>query len=480
MRLSATLYGEEEHDTASLTMEVKQLTRDGSYRMEQEQQVDLGGLGDTLFAGLSPEELAQLENHSVTLYDRESGTLYQKGVQLYSLEGEPLPDDVWVSTQVGELPAVNTLSLPGTLGELLVEAYGHSWYYYRSSPWETVMDSALPVRLLLDDGNFTRSASGGRTTYRWAVDLPALLERARMLGVMEDAPAVEGLPALDMHGEAVLRGGALEKLDGSGQMELDVLGIPADAGFTLDAAPGRLELEMEFTGAYIGKVELSLNGRVTETAAQPVTTPPAGETVERLEVLSGQVEPGVPADFGAARYVQCLLDARLGRGYDPEFLTALGETEESLSAQIAEENVQALCNLLIIEFPTEEIRGEAAGLLKELYAKADYTVGAAVPTGNGSEVEITVRPVDALARVNDALWERLDAFNAGYTGDTSTDEGYAAYDAAWAEDALALFEEGTRLMKKCTTQLDKAEQKVSKLLAGPDGKPVEEPFEGEG
>ena len=41
------------------------------------------------------------------------------------------------------------------------------------------------------------------------------------------------------------------------------------------------------------------------------------------------------------------------------------------------------------------------------------------------------------------------------------------------EDALALFEEGTRLMKKCTTQLDK-------LLAGPDGKPVEEPFEGEG
>lgn len=48
------------------------------------------------------------------------------------------------------------------------------------------------------------------------------------------------------------------------------------------------------------------------------------------------------------------------------------------------------------------------------------------------------------------------------------------------EDALTLFEEGTRLMKKCTTQLDKAEQKVSKLLAGPDGNLKEEPFEGEG
>lgn len=48
------------------------------------------------------------------------------------------------------------------------------------------------------------------------------------------------------------------------------------------------------------------------------------------------------------------------------------------------------------------------------------------------------------------------------------------------EDALVLFEEGTKLMKKCSAQLDRAEQKVSKLLAGPDGTPKEEPFEGEG
>ena len=48
------------------------------------------------------------------------------------------------------------------------------------------------------------------------------------------------------------------------------------------------------------------------------------------------------------------------------------------------------------------------------------------------------------------------------------------------EQAMALFEEGAKLLRECTAQLDKAEQKVSKLLAGPDGKPVEEPFEGEG
>ena len=48
------------------------------------------------------------------------------------------------------------------------------------------------------------------------------------------------------------------------------------------------------------------------------------------------------------------------------------------------------------------------------------------------------------------------------------------------EDALSLFEEDTKLMKKCSAQLDRAEQKVTRLLAGPDGAPVEEPFQGEG
>ena len=48
------------------------------------------------------------------------------------------------------------------------------------------------------------------------------------------------------------------------------------------------------------------------------------------------------------------------------------------------------------------------------------------------------------------------------------------------ESALTLFEEGTALMKKCSAMLDKAEQKVAKLLPGPDGEPVEQAFEEEG
>ena len=44
-------------------------------------------------------------------------------------------------------------------------------------------------------------------------------------------------------------------------------------------------------------------------------------------------------------------------------------------------------------------------------------------------------------------------------------------------DSLALFEEGTKLIAACSKQLDQAEQQVGKLMKGPDGAPVELPFE---
>ena len=46
-------------------------------------------------------------------------------------------------------------------------------------------------------------------------------------------------------------------------------------------------------------------------------------------------------------------------------------------------------------------------------------------------------------------------------------------------DSLALFEEGTALIRSCENQLDEAEQKVVKLRKGPDREPEELPFEDE-
>lgn len=47
---------------------------------------------------------------------------------------------------------------------------------------------------------------------------------------------------------------------------------------------------------------------------------------------------------------------------------------------------------------------------------------------------------------------------------------------AQLSDSLALFEEGTRLVASCRTELDKAEQQVVKLMRGEDGAPVETEF----
>lgn len=46
-------------------------------------------------------------------------------------------------------------------------------------------------------------------------------------------------------------------------------------------------------------------------------------------------------------------------------------------------------------------------------------------------------------------------------------------------DSMTMFEEGTGLIKSCSTMLDAAEQKVVKLKKGADGAPIELPFEAE-
>lgn len=46
-------------------------------------------------------------------------------------------------------------------------------------------------------------------------------------------------------------------------------------------------------------------------------------------------------------------------------------------------------------------------------------------------------------------------------------------------ESLALYEEGTGLIKQCSIMLDEAEQKVVKLKKGPNREPIELPFEDE-
>ena len=44
------------------------------------------------------------------------------------------------------------------------------------------------------------------------------------------------------------------------------------------------------------------------------------------------------------------------------------------------------------------------------------------------------------------------------------------------DESLKLFQEGTELLRSCGKLLDEAELQVKMIMAGPDGKPVEEEF----
>lgn len=48
------------------------------------------------------------------------------------------------------------------------------------------------------------------------------------------------------------------------------------------------------------------------------------------------------------------------------------------------------------------------------------------------------------------------------------------------DTSLKLFEEGTMLIRCCGEYLDRAEQKVVKLMKSESGEPIELPFESEG
>ena len=45
------------------------------------------------------------------------------------------------------------------------------------------------------------------------------------------------------------------------------------------------------------------------------------------------------------------------------------------------------------------------------------------------------------------------------------------------QDSMAMFEEGTALIGRCSALLDSAEQQVVRLKKGEDGTPVELPFD---
>ena len=292
MTLTGTLYGEKEHDSASIALDVTTLQSKDGVSADLTLGVDLGELEDTVFSALPPEALelihdADGDRMSMILNTNE-GTVYVQGDGVFQLISG-MSEDQWLGVRMDDAQRVMlSQMLSGgwefTLGSLLVEQQKNSTWYYQS-PWETVMDTVLPLRLFLGDENFTRKESGSTVTYSAHLDLLTLKARMDELGIdygqIGLADLLTGqvqMPDVKMDLTAKTVGGKLQTMDCSGR--INVPGVfPVDVTFDLSATPLKSTCTMEFKGEYVGKITLEADSTSSVTTRTVPAAPPEGAEI---------------------------------------------------------------------------------------------------------------------------------------------------------------------------------------------------------
>ncbi len=459
LTLSGTLYGEKQHDTASIALDVQGLQNSGGLSADVKLRVDLGDLEETIFSALPQEalEYVDLLNDSrySLIFHAESGTFYAKGDTLGQVLGTQLPDGAWVgqtldagTAQVLRQALSGALELP-TVGRMIVQTTRNGYYYYRQSPWEVAMDSAKPLLLVCSDENFTKTGSGDNATYTAKLDMAALAKRAAELGLLDDLTIGDlltgerKLPTVDLTMTARVSAGKLTSISCKGSVKIPG-SFPVEITMDVSGTPLSMKGSFAFKGAYVGKIEMSMGSTASVTTRTVPTAPPDGATVLDYEVAMGWREPGVSAQFGAARYVQCAMDAYFKGACEPDYLKALGITEAELQTRrqaFLEEQAEWLGYSLEIYEMDDALRQELAGLLQEAYAKTSYLVGQGEEESGGFLVDVEIVPTDALLYVVEQLDARVEELNAAYP-DEMTDAEWAAYEAEWNQLIVSLFREG--------------------------------------
>lgn len=133
----------------------------------------------------------------------------------------------------------------------------------------------------------------------------------------------------------------------------------------------------------------------------------------------------------AVAYIQGQLDEMYLGKFDPEYLKMV-EIDEAEAQETYDNNVAVESDFFIdyfeIEYPTDEYKARLAGIYKEIYKKADYTVVSSAKQDDGSySVKVTVRPMDIIHQFNEAAPAAVEEFNARYEDvdtDAMTDEEF--------------------------------------------------------
>ena len=170
-------------------------------------------------------------------------------------------------------------------------------------------------------------------------------------------------------------------------------------------------------------------------------------------LLAGVMALGLAACSGvtpedAETYIQGLLDASYLGQYDPEYLELADITEEESRTEDYEWNTAAeaeiLREYLAIQSTDASIQ-KSVDLIKEIYARSKYEVGAASKLDDGSyAVTVSVQPMDILIRyqnqtdVNEVWLEVLAEHGVTDQAalDAMSDEAYMALEDAYATAVL--------------------------------------------
>lgn len=151
-------------------------------------------------------------------------------------------------------------------------------------------------------------------------------------------------------------------------------------------------------------------------------------------------------------YVQGELDCTYKGQYSPEYLDLVeGMTQETAQQQY-EDNAQAeaqrLLSYLEVYYPNDQVNEQAAQLVKDIYAKAKYTVGDGNRLQGGDfAVEVTLSPIELFHLIPDEtygqVWTQVCEDN-GTTPDlasTLSEEEYQALDQEYAMRMMGKVEE---------------------------------------
>ena len=136
--------------------------------------------------------------------------------------------------------------------------------------------------------------------------------------------------------------------------------------------------------------------------------------------------------------VQGNLDVVYLGKFSEEYMELTDSTEAELEANYLDGlDFQAdyFAQYFQIDNLTDEIKAQIVELYKEIFSHSRYEVGEASKVDDSTYgVKLTVYPIDVMQRVIDESDAIVDSVNSQFTDEQlATEEGYAVYDAAWAQ-----------------------------------------------